>query len=641
MKPITAVVSEWAQAHCNNTDVEVGENDSRATCQFTAGDSNNYKYRCFVEVYENRPGLMVFHYAPFSVPQVHRSAVAELLVRANYALNNGAIGMDMQDGEIRYKNGIDVRDGAISVAMINQMVDHGTAILDQYLPAVAAVVYAKLTPEQAYERAENPDEKPDTVMPVMFASIGNRRDISDETPDESRSELPDELSSAVQNVIRPWDTFSGCEAIRVWSDDLADILSGEGTQPAWALTGRAAVIVNDDKNYCRDILQRVASDNNLKFIAIEADDVLDMSPPSGLKQFAPALVYLQPGRWMRAKGDGDESDKAAGNIRNFQKKLFEWLSGFGHRSPVIYVTSTDKLENIASSLRNVGGFERFMSLPDQALEMLADHFIKQIGRDYCSESLLNATGKLGKLLQSETDNQRKLAVPYMQRLHCRENRLLEFVDLVHAFSRSLQEEGAAGIETDELRYQVAYHEAGHAVVAALDSDGKNIPEYASIVPSVAFAGIVIESYAFHHAHDDLNTYRNFRHQIRIGLAGRAAEEVKFGIENVSSASSGDLESASRSAFKAFLYWGFVPQMEKSDRTARNLGVVFGQPSDSEMSHVEALVREFMEQEYIVVKAMLEQNRSLLDAIATRLIKEPILDQDELEKIFSENSVTLN
>jgi cell division protease FtsH len=304
------------------------------------------------------------------------------------------------------------------------------------------------------------------------------------------------------------------------------------------------------------------------------------------------------------------------------------------------VTSADKLENIASSLRNVGGFERFMSLPDQSLETLAEHFIKKIGRNICSESLLSATGKLGKLLKSETDSQRKLAIPYMQRLHCRENRLIEFVDLVHAFSRSLQEEGAAGIETDELRNQVAYHEAGHAVVAALDSDGKNIPEYASIVPSVAFAGIVIESYAFHHAHDDLNTYRNFRHQIRIGLAGRAAEEVKFGIENVSSASSGDLESASRSAFKAFLYWGFVPQMETSDRTARNLGVVFGQPSDSEMSHAEALVREFMEQEYNVVKVMLEQNRSLLDAIATRLIKEPILDQDELGKLFSENAVAL-
>ena len=175
-------------------------------------------------------------------------------------------------------------------------------------------------------------------------------------------------------------------------------------------------------------------------------------------------------------------------------------------------------------------------------------------------------------------------------------------------------------------------------MAALDSGGKNIPEYTSIVPSVAFSGIVIESYAFHHAHDEMNTYRDFRHNIRICLAGRAAEEVIFGVEGISSGAAGDLENASRHASNAFAFWGFAPQMEKNGRSGSNLGVVFGKPSLSEMKHVETLVRQFLEEEYEVVKTMLEQNRSLLDAVAERLVADPILGQDELSAIFSARQV---
>lgn len=168
-----------------------------------------------------------------------------------------------------------------------------------------------------------------------------------------------------------------------------------------------------------------------------------------------------------------------------------------------------------------------------------------------------------------------------------------------------------------------------------------MPEYASIVPSVSFKGVVVESYSFHCAHEGLNTYRDFRHNIRICLAGRAAEEVAFGIEGITSGSSSDLESASRSASKAFAYWGFGPQMEMTGRSGTNLAAVVGNASDSEMKHVEILVREFLEKEYDTVKGMIEQNRPLLDAIANRLMLDHILGQEELSTICSEFQAVIN
>ncbi len=605
MKPITTVVREWTQAYFSNKNIELTHEGDRATCQFTAGDSDHFEYRCFVEVYEDRPGIMLFQYAPFKVPRVHRTTVAELLARINYVLANGALGMDMQDGEIRYKNGVDIKGGVISIAMISELVELGLSILDQYLPAVAAVVYAGQSAEQAFSRAEQHRVAQGRTNPV---------------PEETQ--------------IRPWESFVGSEAIRSWSADLNSVLSGNEVD--WALAGHATVIVNEDQNYCREILQRVAADNNLNFTVIAASDVMDMSPPSGLQALKPMLVYLEPGRWMRLKGEDGESDNTAENARRFQSQLLDWITDFDPLHPVVYVTSTAKLGNMTSRLRAVGGFDRYIALPQESLSILAEGFLSLIGRDCCSAALQSATAKLGKLLKDESSEKRELALLCMRRLHHRENRPLEFIDLVHAFSRNMLEQDASTIETDELRQQVAFHEAGHAVVAVLDSGGKNVPDCTSIVPSAAFNGIVVESYTFHHAHDDLNTYRNFRHNIRICLAARAAEEIAFGIENVSSASSDDLENASRSAFKAFACWGFVPRMEAGDRAARNLGVVFGAPSNSEMHHLEVLVREFLEQEYEVVKVMLENNRTLLDAVANRLLSEQMLDQGELSAIFTEN-----
>jgi cell division protease FtsH len=107
---------------------------------------------------------------------------------------------------------------------------------------------------------------------------------------------------------------------------------------------------------------------------------------------------------------------------------------------------------------------------------------------------------------------------------------------------------------------VAAHEAGHAAVAILDSNGKNIPDYWSIVPGADFKGVVAESIAYRESLGGRTTYADFRHQIRVRLAGRAAEELAFGPENISSGACGDLESVWKRSSRAFGRWGFAPDM---------------------------------------------------------------------------------
>lgn len=607
MKPITKVLSEWTEEYFGNKDIEISEDEDRATYRFLASEKGEFEYRSIVDVYESSSRLVVNQYPPFKISTKYRKDVAAVLVRSH------CICMDMENGEIRYVADIRIPDSSISVAMINEYVDRGTLMLDQYLSAVGQIVLGEIEPAQAFATMMTPEVITEEVKTGIYLS---------------------------KSEIRPWRRFIGSEPIKAWAEDLGKAISSNGDMGVWELAGRAAIIVNEDKNYCRELLKRVAADNNMQFISIAAADVMEMSPPSGLKGMAPAIVYLEPGRWMRGKADSDEAESKTESVRKFQSELGDQLGGFDPKFPVIYVASVAKLESVASRLMRVGRFERFLCLPNEDLEMLAKDFLADVGREICSETLNNSLKKIGSILKSEMDDadKRKLAALYLRRQYQREQRRLEFVDLVHAVTYKLQEEKQTKNESDELRKYVAIHEAGHAVVAVVDSGGKNIPEYASIIPSALFKGVVVESYSFHYIRDDINTYRDFRQNIRVCLAGRVAEEIVFGIDGITSSSSSDLESASRSASKAFAYWGFSPQMEISGRSSTNLGAVFGTVSDSEMKHVETLVREFLDKEYEAVKAMLLDHRSLLDAVADRLIAEPILDQSELSELCAAHVV---
>ena len=130
----------------------------------------------------------------------------------------------------------------------------------------------------------------------------------------------------------------------------------------------------------------------------------------------------------------------------------------------------------------------------------------------------------------------------------------------------------------------------------------------------------------------MRTYRDIVHQIRILLAGRAAEHLYAGAQNISTASTTDLERATRSATKSFALYGFALDMTDAESTSSNLAVVIGTPSSSEYAHVESLTRRFLAREYQSVLELLTINRPLLDAIADRLVRESVIEQAELAEL---------
>lgn len=100
--------------------------------------------------------VLIYCISPVSVPINHRPRIAEFITRANYHLILGNFELDMNDGDIRYKNAFIYDDyQELSDEMFLRYLFTSLHMLDRYLPGIMAVIYGGVTPMQAISTIED------------------------------------------------------------------------------------------------------------------------------------------------------------------------------------------------------------------------------------------------------------------------------------------------------------------------------------------------------------------------------------------------------------------------------------------------------------------------------------------------------
>jgi hypothetical protein len=612
MADLVSTVREWMRGNKWDLDgLKVGE-DGKAQLNYkSSGEGDTYD--AFLDIDENKQWIELFHYCPSKIPERHRRVVTELLALANARIHLGSLDLLNSDGRVRFRSGVDLEGGQLGAKMLENMEQMGCMCLDKYYPAVMAVAFAGQTPEHAFAN-------------VWGEEVTNR-------PKPEWLENDDEPPE--------WDRFPGTQCLQRWVGEIKSALAAELSAEDWELLGHGLILASDNLERAKLMLQRVAVDAGLQFATIPAESVLDL-PLGGADPFrsmAPALVFLEPGEWMLSIKEDDAGSEQAHRVEGFRDRLIEKLKAFDHEHPVMFAVAAYEIEDVDKSLRSVGVFDRRFSVAPPSMEFQGNEFIDKIGREVCGSTLFESPSKVGKLISDhESERTRAIAAQAMRRLAKREKRTVEFIDLINFATRGTVETDEIPQDSDVVRKQVAYHEAGHALVAMIDSGGRNIPEYSTIVASGTFKGVVVESMGYHHSHDEQKTYRDFLHNVRICIAGRAGEHILVGAEHVSTGAGSDLESATRHCHHVFARCGFAPGMDDAS-AATNLAVICDEPSAAESAHVEDMTRRFLAEEYRNVFEMLKANRSLLDSIADRLMWDPIVDQRELADLMQKHPKT--
>ena len=440
-----------------------------------------------------------------------------------------------------------------------------------------------------------------------------------------------------------WLEFFEPEIFRNWTEELKNSLTRK-EKDLWSLTGKAVLIQSSEESEIFDLLQKVASDAKMNFARVPADQVASLLPNARQKfqKLSPAIVMLDPGSWMSEDVElGISSSSSDTQVCSlFAKDLKEFDCDF----PVIFVVCVKSYDDVSKNLLKVDAFDRVFAHESPSAEFLGNRFLKLFDPNLLDETIRNSVKKVGLLLQSEYESrsEQELLALRLKRLANHESRTINFNDLTDFALRGLQEQNRLKpIKVDsEVRRKTAYHEAGHACISIIASNGENVPDYASIVPSKNFEGVVFESLAYYDNLDEI-TYKFLLLKTRIALAGRAAEELFFGGLNISSGANSDLSSATRMCFRLFAYSGFHSKMDGQAISASNLAVLnLGEVDPLQYERVSKDVRNFLEEQYLYVMSTLQEKRAFVDAVAQRLLWDPVVDQQEMKTLSEQHGIPI-
>lgn len=452
-----------------------------------------------------------------------------------------------------------------------------------------------------------------------------------------------------KNIIKIKESIKALEvdilddsAIYKWIADIERAFLNSSRQPDWNLVGKAVVLEAEEEEDVHDTLNLVATTLKIPLCIIGMPNVIknvnDWS--KNISTSKPMIIYLEPGPWH-----GDNFKELSENTQHFEFSNEELIEFRSHlidlvlnklqKKPVIIVTSVKKFDQLDTSFRCIDLFDRRIEVPKWTDEKLFNRFASSIGQNKLSKEVLRNKLKVAALLRAVYPDKRRrlLMEKALKRVAWREERLIEYSDLVF-FATYGTGESRIPTQTKSERYRHAVHEAGHTVIEHLCSRDNSVPAFCSILPNSDMHGVVVPDYdSLGMISRDLS-YIDIKNKIKALLAGRAAEHLILGEEEVSAnGSSSDLEHASYLAKKLIADNGFYIDAKKSTNLAKNLLVFSDKASPMEGKRIETISRRLLESLYLETLKVLRLNKMYLENIIDELIKRNFLLSSDIRNIY--------
>jgi len=389
------------------------------------------------------------------------------------------------------------------------------------------------------------------------------------------------------------------------------------------------------------LAKAVAGEADVPFFSISGSEFVEMFVGMGAskvrdlfkqaKEKAPCIVFIDEIDAIGKKRDGH----IGGNDEREQtlNQLLTEMDGFEGNNGVIILAATNRPEALDPALTRPGRFDRRVpvELPDlkgrEAILKVHARKIKTAhGIDYMHIARM-ASGASGAEL-ANIINESALRAVRAGRSCATQADMEESIEVVIA---GYQKKNA--ILSDNEKLTVAYHEIGHALVAALQTHSAPVQKI-TIVPRTSGAlGYTMQV-------DEGNRYLMTKEEIETKIAtytgGRAAEEIAFG--TLSTGASNDIEQATRLARAMITRYGMSDEfgmVAMETVTSQYLG---GDTSLScsaaTQAEVDKLVVELVKKQHDLAVKLLTNNREKLDRLAKHLYEKETITGDEFMELIS-------
>jgi cell division protease FtsH len=353
------------------------------------------------------------------------------------------------------------------------------------------------------------------------------------------------------------------------------------------------------------------------------------------RQKAPCIIFIDELDAVGRSRGGPVSMGGHDEREQTLNQLLTEMDGFDPSSGVVVMAATNRPEVLDKALLRAGRFDRqiVVDKPDRQdrVEILQIHCAKlTLADDIDLDVIARRTpGLVGADLANIANEAAILATRFNQEK-------ITMANFEAAIDRVLTgpEKKNRALSPDEKR-RVAYHEAGHALVAEKVPTGQPVHKISIIPRGVSALGYTLQLPV---EEKFLSTEQELKDQLAILLAGRAAESLVLG--SISTGAQNDLERATEIARNMVCYLGMSQDMgavvyghkqhlqflPSEDSEQRNY-------SESTAQKLDAEIRSLMDEAQKTADDVLTHHREALDKIAGVLQDKEVMDRDELVELL--------
>ena len=430
-------------------------------------------------------------------------------------------------------------------------------------------------------------------------------------------------------------------------EEIVDFLkNGEKYMKLGAKIPKGVLLVGPPGTGKTLMAKAVAGEASVPFFSISGSDFVEMFVGVGAsrvrdlfeqaKKHQPCIIFIDEidavGR-QRGAGLGGGHDEREQTLN----QLLVEMDGFDVNTNIIVIAATNRPDILDNALLRPGRFDRqiYINAPDvkgreQILEVHAKN--KKLDKDVDLKVLAKRTpGFTGADLQNLLNESALLAAR-------KGEDKISMDDVDSSIDRVI-----AGVEkrskvlTDKDKELTSYHEVGHALIDKLLPDANELHKV-SIIPRGMALGVTWTRPKDESVHV---SKAKLLAKIAVSLGGRAAEEIVYGKDNVSTGASQDLINVTDMARKMVTAWGMSDKLGPMAYGKNQENVFMGRDFGHQRDYSEQVafeideeIKHIVDERYELAKRLLSENRDMLEAISRELLDKETIDDKEFEEIMN-------
>jgi cell division protease FtsH len=442
---------------------------------------------------------------------------------------------------------------------------------------------------------------------------------------------PKQLDARADSDVR-WDEVAGVEEVRAELEEVVEFLKDPARFAKLGARVPKGVLLYGPPGTGKTLLAKaVANESEANFYFQSASSFVEMWSGLGAARIRrlfqtarknqPAIIFIDE---LDAVGRHRGSGGAGGGSQEHDQTLNQLLvemDGFDQSDRLVVIGASNQLGALDTALLRPGRFDRHIgvSAPDlhgreQILEVHTRG--KPLAEGVRLTDVARQTSGLTGADLANICNEAAISAGRTER-----SQIVQ-ADFDYALERVVAGLQQRRLITDKEKRVIAYHEAGHALVARLMGDAMQLHKV-TIVPRGQALG-----YTLNLPEEDryLHSTEELRDWLKVILAGRAAEQVVFG--RITNGAANDLERATAIARSMVFEWGMGESMPHQQMRADNYAL-----SEETKRMRDAEQRGITDAAYREALRLVELHRTYLDRLAQALLATETLERPDIEVLL--------